>query len=214
MALPGLPSRAAEGGNQVVSGPGTSSKRRAVFLDRDGVLTVPEFRDGRSFAPRTLEAFQLYPDAAACARELKRAGFAVIVVTNQPDVGAGLVGQRIVEEMHARLRAAVPVDDIEVCYETREQATERRKPGPGMLLSAARNWDLDLAGSYLVGDRGSDVEAARRAGCVSIFVDLGYSEPLPTGQTCTVRSLREATDWILRQEAPQTRKETLEESMR
>jgi D-glycero-D-manno-heptose 1,7-bisphosphate phosphatase len=185
----------------VVSADGRGPRRRAVFLDRDGVVTVPEFRDGRSYAPRTLEAFRLYPDAAAAVRDLKRVGFVVILVTNQPDVGVGLVEKRVVEEMHVRLRAAVPVDDIEVCYETREQATSRRKPGPGMLLDAARKWDLDLARSYMVGDRDCDVETARRAGAVAVFVDLGYAHPPPTGQAVSVGSLRVAADWILRREA-------------
>ncbi|KAB2939028.1 MAG: HAD-IIIA family hydrolase [Hyphomicrobium sp.] len=174
----------------------------AVFLDRDGVLTIPEFRDGRSFAPRTLEAFQIYPDAPACVRELKQAGFLVVVVTNQPDVGAGIVAQDVVEEMHVRLRADVPVDDIEVCYETREQATDRRKPGAGMLKDAARRWGIDLGASFMVGDRDSDIEAARRAGCTAVFIDLGYSDAGPTRQAATVSSLREATDWILRRGEP------------
>ena len=177
-----------------------SKDRPAVFLDRDGVLTIPEFRDGRSFAPRTLETFQIYADAQPCVDELKRAGFLVVVVTNQPDVGAGLVAQDVVEEMHRRLRAAVAVDDIEVSYETSEQATERRKPGAGMLLDAAHHWGIDLGASYMVGDRDSDVEAGVRAGCTPVFIDLDYTEPKPTKQSVTVRSLREATDWILRQD--------------
>ncbi len=172
--------------------------RPAVFLDRDGVLTIPEFRDGRSFAPRTLDTFNIYPDSASSVDALKQAGFLVVVVTNQPDVGAGLVSQDIVEEMHRLLRTSVAVDDIEVSYETKEQATERRKPGPGMLLDAARRWGIDLATSYMVGDRDSDIEAGTRAGCTSIFIDLGYREPVPTAQAVTVKTLREATDWILR----------------
>jgi D-glycero-D-manno-heptose 1,7-bisphosphate phosphatase len=192
----------------------TSPGRRAVFLDRDGVLTVPEFRDGRSYAPRTLDAFRLYPDAVPSVRALKRAGFVIIVATNQPDVGAGLVEQDVVEEMHARLRSAVAVDDIEVCYETHMEATDRRKPGAGMLLSAAQAWGLDLERSYLVGDRRSDVQAALGAGCIPVFVDLGYAEPQPTEQAATVGSLREATDWILRREASHTQQRELEESTR
>lgn len=185
-------------------------RRRAVFLDRDGVLTIPEFRDGRSYAPRTLETFRLYPDAASSVTDLKRAGFIVIVATNQPDVGAGLVARNVVEEMHARLRYALSVDDIEVCYDTSAEATDRRKPGSGMLLSAARTWNLDLAQSYLVGDRWSDVRAAVGAGCTPVFVDLGYAEPPPTGQAATVGSLREAADWILRREASHTREKVRE----
>lgn len=174
---------------------------RAVFLDRDGVLVVPEFRDGRSFAPRTLEAFRLYPDADNAVRMLKEEGFVVIVVTNQPDVGAGVLDASVVETMHARLRRQVGVDDIEVCYETRQQASPRRKPDPGMLLEAARKWSVDLARSYMVGDRAGDIEAGRRAGCTGVFIDLGYTaEPAPTGQAATVASLAQAVDWILTEE--------------
>ena len=182
--------------------PLTSHSKRAVFLDRDGVLTVPEFREGRSFAPRSLEAFEIYPDAADAVARLRAAGFKVIVVTNQPDVGAGLVDRAVIDEMHARLRAAVAVDDIEVSYETRAQAaasgTDRRKPGIGMLTSAANRWHLDLESSYMVGDRASDVEAGIRAGCKTVFIDLGYaSEAAPTEQSATVASVSEAAAWIL-----------------
>ncbi len=175
---------------------------RAVFLDRDGVLTVPEFRHGRSFAPTSLEALAFYPDAAEAVRALKEAGFIVVVVTNQPDIGAGTVDPAVIDEMHARLRAQMPVDDIEVATETRDQATgaitDRRKPGTGMLRNAAKRWNIDLESSYMVGDRGSDVEAGLRAGCTSIFIDLGYSAELAaTGQAVTVSSLSQAVAWIL-----------------
>jgi D-glycero-D-manno-heptose 1,7-bisphosphate phosphatase len=175
--------------------------RRAVFLDRDGVLTVPEFRDGRSYAPKRLEDLEFYPDAAAGVTDLKSFGFLVIVATNQPDVGKGEVAETIVEAMHARLREAMPVDDIEVCYDTREAATERRKPGAGMLIDAARNWNIDLEASYVVGDRATDIEAGERAGCTTIFVDRGYSaEFRPTTQSATVPELSEAVRWIAARE--------------
>ncbi len=177
-------------------------RRRAVFIDRDGVLTIPEFRDGRSFAPRTFAAFRIYPGAAEAVRALKDAGFIVVVVTNQPDIGAGLVDARIVDEMHDQLRAAMPVDDIEVSTETRAQAatsgTDRRKPGIGMLTSAVKRWKIDLESSYMIGDRASDVEAGIRAGCKCVFIDLGYTgETAPTEQSATVASVSEAAAWIL-----------------
>ncbi len=176
----------------------THRPARAVFLDRDGVLTVPMFRDGRSYAPRRLEDLKFYPDAELAVRELKAAGFLTIVVTNQPDVGAGLVDASVVEAMHDCLRSHMAIDDIEVCTESREQATERRKPGAGMLLDAAERWRIDLGQSYLIGDRASDIEAAQRAGCKGIWIDLGYtSEPAPTGQSATVQSVSDAVRWIL-----------------
>lgn len=175
---------------------------KAVFLDRDGVLTVPEFRNGRSYAAQSLEKFVFYPDAAEAVKLLKGAGFIVVVVTNQPDVGAGLVPQSLIDTMHQRLRAAMPVDDVEVAIETRDQAeglpTDRRKPGIGMLMSAAKRWNIDLNSSYMVGDRASDVEAGRAAGCTSVFIDLGYtSELVAAGQAATVGSVSEAAAWIV-----------------
>src|SRR5262249_56681723 len=84
--------------------------RRAVFLDRDGVLVVPSFRDGRSFAPLNLAEYRFYPEAAECLQRLKQAGFVLVVVTNQPDVGAGKITQEVVEEMHRRLVETLPGD--------------------------------------------------------------------------------------------------------
>lgn len=172
--------------------------KAAVFLDRDGVLSVPNFRNGRSYAPCRLDEFVIYKDAVVSVDRLKRAGFLVIVVTNQPDVGAGLVSRETVEAMHDRLRATVAVDDIEVCYETRDRATERRKPGDGMLRDAAAKWAIDLNRSFMVGDRVSDVEAGRRAGCANVFIDHNYNEPRPKAQDAeVVRNLTDAVTWIL-----------------
>jgi len=81
-----------------------------VFLDRDGVNVVPHFRDGRSFAPRRLEDFRLYPEAAASLQRLKRAGFLLAVVTNQPDVGHGLIPRTEVDAMHAIMTRELPLD--------------------------------------------------------------------------------------------------------
>jgi D-glycero-D-manno-heptose 1,7-bisphosphate phosphatase len=171
---------------------------RAVFLDRDGVLNIPEFRNGRSYAPRRLQHFILYPEAPNAVLSLKKAGFMTIVVTNQPDVGAGLLDQSVVEAMHNQLRRTIAIDDIEVCFETQDQATELRKPDIGMLRNSASKWNFDLAQSYLIGDRWSDVQAGLKAGCTTIFIDRGYTkEQLPVEQAATVFSLGEAVSWIL-----------------
>lgn len=170
---------------------------RAVFLDRDGVLVVPQFRDGRSFAPRRLEDFHLYEDATQSTRRLKAAGFKLIVATNQPDVGNGLVSRDVVEVMHRKMLEALPLDGIEVCYHGQHQTCDCRKPRPGMLLRAAARLGLDLGRSIMVGDRASDVDAGAAAGCTTVFVDLGYAERRPQRPDFTVVSLRQATDVIL-----------------
>jgi len=175
-----------------------SSSRRAVFLDRDGVLVIPLFRDGRSFAPRSLAEFAIYPEAPRCVDRLRRAGFKVVVVSNQPDVGAGRVAREVVDEMNARLRRAMPLDAVKVCYHTKEERCACRKPRPGLLLDAATEIGVDLSASIMVGDRASDIEAGARAGCRTAFVDLGYAaESRPASPDQVVTSLGEATDWIL-----------------
>lgn len=171
--------------------------RAAVFLDRDGVLTVPQFRDGRSYAPTSLDEFRLYADAASSVARLKSLGLLVIVVTNQPDITTGRLAPETLESMHARLRAATAIDDIEVSTATRAAPDRRRKPEPGMLLDAAAKWDIDLAASYMVGDRASDVTCGVRAGCRTVFIDLGYTaETQPAEQDATATDLAGAVDWI------------------
>ena len=175
--------------------------RQAVFLDRDGVLVVPEFRDGRSFAPRSLEDFRLYPEAASALQKLKDAGYLLIVVTNQPDVSTGLLSETTLEAMHGKLMKALPLDGIEVCTDTKEAAGPRRKPAPGMLLDAAARWDIDLASSFMIGDRWNDVEAAKRAGCAALFIDRGYTaEERPSDQLASFDGIEAAVDWLLTEE--------------
>lgn len=176
-----------------------SGGARAVFLDRDGVLTVPEFRDGRSFAPRRLEDFRLYDGVTEALRELKHAGFSLVVVTNQPDIGNGLLEQSVLDEMHARLAAALPVDAIEVCPHRQSDGCDCRKPAAGMLHRAASRLGLDCTKSFMIGDRAGDVAAGRAVGCATIFIDLGYADEYPESPDFTAASLGEAAWIVLRQ---------------
>ena len=175
-----------------------------MFLDRDGTLNRQVIRDGRPYPPATLEEFVLFPDAAeACAR-LAGAGYALVVATNQPDVGRGTQEQSVVEAMHARLRAWVPqIERVEVCYapglDRLAPPDRRRKPEPGMLLDAAAALDLDLGNSWMVGDRWRDIDCGRRAGVRTVFIDFGYAEELRAAPDFTVKSLAGAADVILRE---------------
>jgi D-glycero-D-manno-heptose 1,7-bisphosphate phosphatase len=171
--------------------------RAAVFLDRDGVLVVPEFRDGRSYAPTTIEAFGLYDSAARDLGRLKDAGYLLVVVTNQPDVGRGIIAPSVLEAMHRRLAAELPIDLIRACVHEGKYGCACRKPKPGMLIAAAELLNIDLSASFMVGDRRSDIEAGCMAGCRTVFIDLGYDEPKPAGYTFRVRSLGKAVDAVL-----------------
>lgn len=170
----------------------------AVFLDRDGVLTIPEFRDGRAFAPRRLSDFHIYDDAEPSLRRLRAAGLKLVVVTNQPDVGNGLVDRQVVEAMHRRLAEALPLDAIEVCYHRQSDGCLCRKPEPGMLLAAAERLGIDCSRSFMIGDRGTDIEAGWAVGCTTIFIDRGCVKDRAEDPDYSVSSLAEATDIVLR----------------
>jgi transaldolase len=172
--------------------------RRAVFLDRDGVLNCALVRDGRPYPPATLDEFEILPGVAEALRALDDAGFLLIVATNQPDVARGLQRREVVEAMHRRLLDELPLDDITVCYETDESRSACYKPKPGMLLEAARKLGIDLASSYMVGDRWRDVGAGKAAGCFTIFIDRGYAEPLTDTPDAVCTNLPEAAAIILR----------------
>lgn len=183
--------------------PMASTLRPAVFLDRDGTLNVPVVTNGLPEPPRSVDAFQLVPDAAAGCRALAEAGFVLVVVTNQPDVGRGTLPAAIVEAQHAALRRWIPeLARIEVCYDAGRDpsvATPRRKPEPGMLRDAARDLGLDLARSWMIGDRWRDVDCGRRAGVRTVFIDLGHAETLRERPEFTVSSFREAVSVVLRE---------------
>lgn len=173
---------------------------RAVFLDRDGVINANLVRDGRPVAPTNMEEFRLLPGVEEAVRHLKDAGLAIIVVTNQPDVATGHTKKTTVEAMHAEIRRRMFIDDIKICYHVDADNCACRKPKPGLILEAAAERGIDLAGSYIVGDRWRDVEAGRAAGCLTIFVDYGYVQDGPVRPDKIVRSLLEAVDFILNQE--------------
>ncbi len=168
----------------------------AVFFDRDGVLAIPEIRDGRSFAVRRLEDFAVYADAQESVRRVKALGAIAVVVTNQPDVGNGLVGRAVVEAMHERLRLMVPVDEVYACYHTRADNCGCRKPKPGMLLAAAHDHGIDLARSVMVGDRASDVAAGQRAGCRTILIAAHCRDEDSAGADWVAANLTETVDYI------------------
>jgi D-glycero-D-manno-heptose 1,7-bisphosphate phosphatase len=171
--------------------------RPAIFLDRDGVINANLERDGKPVAPTTLDEFRLLPGVEDAVRRLKQAGYLVIVCTNQPDVATGRTPRATVEAMHKLVRAELKVDDVKICFHTDADACTCRKPKPGMIFDAAREYSIDLARSYMVGDRWRDVMAGRAAGCLTIFVDYGYEQEGPNEPDHVVASLSEAANVIL-----------------
>src|ERR1700730_1726764 len=154
---------------------------RAVFLDRDGVINRPVIVDGKPFPPRTVAEFEILPGVNQACSDLKNAGFLLVVVTNQPDVGRGILKKEVVEAIHKTMMGYLPIDRVEVCYHAGAEFGEEcecRKPRPGMLFAAANVLAIDLSRSFMIGDRWRDVECGRNAGCRTIFIDWGYAEEL------------------------------------
>jgi len=163
----------------------TGSARRALFLDRDGVLNVAPQVDGLPTSPATVAAMEIIPGVEeACAR-LKAAGFLLVMVTNQPDIANAKTTRSKVDAINRALQARLGLDAIYVCPHNDRDNCECRKPKPGLLLTAARRWNIDLAASYMIGDRWRDVEAGRAAGCRTVFVDHGYRERRPQADIIT-----------------------------
>ncbi len=175
--------------------------RRAVFLDRDGVINRALVRDSKPYPPRNLNEFEILPGVVAACKKLKQAGYLLVVATNQPDIGRGTLKQEIVEMIHAEMCRRLPIDRVEVCYHPgRGQSNcDCRKPKPGMLQRAARELGIDLKQSWMVGDRWRDVDCGQAAGCRTIFIDRGYAEELRQKPHFSAGNLAEAADIILRE---------------
>lgn len=170
---------------------------RAVFLDRDGVLTRAIVRDGKPFAPSTDADMVVLTGVHESLVRLRDAGFRLIVVTNQPDVARGTLTLDALERMHTRLARELPLDDFRVCTHDDKDGCACRKPKPGLLEAAATDAGLSLRDSFIVGDRWRDIEAGRRAGCRTVFVNYNYDERQPADPDAVVASMSEAADWIL-----------------
>ena len=173
--------------------------KRAVFLDRDGVINRAVVRDGRPFPPRSTSELEIIPDAREALLRLRGEGYMLIVVTNQPDVARGTTPRSAVEEINDRLASELPIDEFLVCYHDDREACDCRKPSPGGLLDAARRHEIDLKSSFMIGDRWRDIEAGQRAGCVPLFIDYGYAERQPAPPFVKVQSLSDAARVILQE---------------
>lgn len=171
---------------------------KAIFLDRDGVLNHVTVVNGVPQAAKSLSELIIFDDAYDALCALKKMGYMLIVVTNQPDVVRGTIKKETIESMHAYLKEKLPIDAIYVCYHDNNDQCDCRKPKPGLITTAAQLNDIVLKNSFVIGDRWKDIEAGKNANCQTIFLDAGYAETIKytVKADCVVRSLKDAVAWI------------------
>jgi D-glycero-D-manno-heptose 1,7-bisphosphate phosphatase len=171
--------------------------RRAVFLDRDGVINRSLVRDGKPFAPVSMAELEILPGVPQALERLRAAAFLNIVVTNQPDLSTGKQTLEGLQAMHEHMLSELALDAIRFCPHTDAAGCACRKPAPGLLLEAAREFGIDPSASFMVGDRWRDIEAGQRIGCACFFIDYGYAEKRPEKPYVAVKSLVDVVDIIL-----------------
>ena len=171
--------------------------RRAVFLDRDGVINRAIVRDGKPYPPTSIVELKILPGVHEALQKLHDAKYLLVVVTNQPDVARGTAKREDVELMNAFLLSELPIDDFKTCYHDNDDKCSCRKPLPGALIEAAQEHNIDLSKSFMVGDRWRDVEAGASAGCKTFFINYRYAEQKPDAPDFIVSSLLEAKKIIL-----------------
>lgn len=176
--------------------------KKAVFLDRDGVLTRSVIKMGKPFPPSSLAELEILPGVEEGITLLKNAGFLLVGATNQPDVARGTQRREVVETINQKIIEELALEDILVCFHDDKDQCGCRKPKPGLLLMAAQRYKIDLQASFMIGDRWRDIEAGHRAGCRTIFIDAGYKERKPDQPAdFSTGDLLTAAQWIFRQTA-------------
>jgi len=168
-------------------------KQPAVFLDRDGTLMK------NVDYPNKAAEVEVFPDARAALARLKAAGFKNVIVTNQSGFARGLVTPDGFEAVQDALLLAIGKENIDGVYMCPDFGT-RRKPSPEMVFEAAHDFQIDLARSFFIGDKCSDIECGRNAGVRTIFVETGCGSGADCAPDFFAKNLIEAADYILKNE--------------
>ena len=171
--------------------------KKAVFFDRDGVLNRSIIRNKKPFAPRKFDDFHIYKDVKVYVDRLIKNNFLIFVVTNQPDIGNGLMKTKELDSMHQKLKSDIEINKIYICPHSQTAKCECRKPSPYFLLQAKEEFRIKIEDSYFVGDRYTDMQASRSVSCKSVFIDRKYEETPLMDFVYKVKGIKEAVNYIL-----------------
>jgi len=169
--------------------------RKAVFLDRDGVINEVIFRvNDKPIAPWSFKEFKLCDGITEPLRELKNSGYLLFVVSNQPDISKGLVTSEVVERMNDIIVSQFPIEKVVFCSHEDIHNCSCRKPKPGMIIELAYEYEIDLNLSFMIGDNWKDINAGEAAGCSTVLIQKAYNKNVKAD--FYIQSLAEATDII------------------
>jgi D-glycero-D-manno-heptose 1,7-bisphosphate phosphatase len=169
---------------------------KAIFLDRDGIINQAKVVDGKPLPPKSIDECKILPKVEAALQMLKKQGFFLIVITNQPDVARKKINIKTVTTINEFLEKSLPIDAFFTCYHDDIENCNCRKPKPGNIFEAAKKYNINLENSFMVGDRWRDIEAGKNAGCKTFFIDYSYQEKQPMDYDYKVKSLYEAAEII------------------
>ena len=145
--------------------------KKAVFLDRDGVLNKPIKVDSKlSRPPWKIEEIDIFRKAYNLVEIIKKSGYLPIVVTNQPDIGRGDVDGEIINLINDIIMQKLNIEYYFICPHGNDNECDCRKPKPGMLIYASKKYNVDLNSSFMIGDRNKDIYAGINAGTKTIFL--------------------------------------------
>jgi D-glycero-D-manno-heptose 1,7-bisphosphate phosphatase len=170
--------------------------KKAVFLDRDGVINKVIVKDAKAYSPRILEDFEFLPDIADQVRRIKQGGYLICIATNQPDIARKKMDLEDLLKMHDIIEKHLDVDEILTCLHDDEDQCLCRKPKAGMLNFAVKKHNIKMDRSFFIGDSWRDMGAAKKAGCKGILIDAGYNKDVDCTQR--VECLSKAVDIILK----------------
>lgn len=170
--------------------------RKAIFLDRDGVINKVIMRDGKASSPWKLEEFEILPGVKECLEAFKEMGFLNIAFTNQPDVSRGFLEVEDLEKMHKIMKERLPIDEVKFCPHDNKDNCPCRKPKPGLILEAAKKYSIDLKRSYVIGDSWKDIKAGKAAGCKTFLLRREYNKDYQKDYDFEVYNLKETVDII------------------
>jgi D-glycero-D-manno-heptose 1,7-bisphosphate phosphatase len=166
--------------------------KAAAFLDRDGVLNATIMKNGTPCPPSNISEVEILPGVQSAIDLLIQKSYLPVVITNQPDVARGCIGLAEIEVINEYIGRKIGVSRFYVCPHDDIDECSCRKPKPGLILAAAKELEIDLSKSFLVGDRWRDIEAGQALGLPSYFIEYSYSEKVPKQPFVRVTSLLNA----------------------